>query len=62
MQDVARGAVENVVALLSGHWPDPDNVVNQDVVPRNLLAAFDPGLFGMHEVSGKLRGYSSHAN
>jgi D-3-phosphoglycerate dehydrogenase / 2-oxoglutarate reductase len=44
MEDVARGAVENVVAVLSGHWPNPDNLVNPGVLPRKPLAAYAPGL------------------
>jgi hypothetical protein len=31
MQDAARSAVENVVAVLCGHWPDPVNRVNPQV-------------------------------
>jgi D-3-phosphoglycerate dehydrogenase len=45
MEDVARGAVENVVAVLSGHWPHPANVVNRGVQPQRLLADYDPALF-----------------
>lgn len=45
-QDVARGAVENVVAVLSGYWPDPENVVNPEVVPRFPLRPYDVALFG----------------
>ena len=44
-QDVARGAIENVVAILSGHWPHPDNIVNRGLVPRVPLADYDPSLF-----------------
>ena len=33
-QDVVRGAVENVAAVLSGHWPRSENVVNSKVMPR----------------------------
>jgi len=33
-EDVARGAVENVVAVLSGRWPPLENIVNPEVVPR----------------------------
>jgi len=33
-QDVVRGAVENVAAVLSGRWPPLENVVNPEVVPR----------------------------
>ncbi|MBW7886246.1 MAG: hypothetical protein H3C34_27190 [Caldilineaceae bacterium] len=45
MQDVAKGAVENVVAALSGYWPDPVNIVNRDVQPHTRLAAYSPQLF-----------------
>jgi D-3-phosphoglycerate dehydrogenase len=34
MQDVSRGGVENVAAVLSGYWPPTANVVNSGVVPR----------------------------
>jgi D-3-phosphoglycerate dehydrogenase len=43
-QDVARGGVENVVSILSGHWPHPDHVVNRGVVPWFPLEPFDPML------------------
>jgi glyoxylate reductase len=43
-QDVARGGVENVVTILSGHWPDPENIVNPGVVPRVPLADYDESL------------------
>ena len=49
MADVARGAVENVVSVLCGHWPDPANCVNPQVQPRRPLAAHDPGLFAALE-------------
>jgi D-3-phosphoglycerate dehydrogenase len=45
MQDVARGAIENVVSVLCGHWPDPVNRVNPEVQPRRPLADYDPQLF-----------------
>jgi D-3-phosphoglycerate dehydrogenase len=45
MEDVARGSVENVVAVLAGYWPDPRNVVNRDVQPHHLLADYVPTLF-----------------
>jgi D-3-phosphoglycerate dehydrogenase len=45
-QDVARGAVENVAAILAGHWPLAENIVNAGVVPRRPLAPFDPALLG----------------
>lgn len=43
-EDVGRGGVENVVSILSGHWPHPDNIVNRGVVPRFPLADYDPML------------------
>jgi D-3-phosphoglycerate dehydrogenase len=43
--DVARGGVENVVSILSGHWPHPDHIVNQGVVPWFPLQTYDPNLF-----------------
>jgi len=41
MQDVVVGAVENVVAILAGSWPDPAHVVNPGVQPRYPLTAQD---------------------
>jgi D-3-phosphoglycerate dehydrogenase len=38
MQDVSRGGVENVVAVLSGRWPPRENIVNAGVVPRFPLS------------------------
>ena len=38
MQDVSRGAIENVAAVVSGRWPLPDRIVNRGVVPRLPLA------------------------
>lgn len=55
MQDVARGAVENVVAILSGHWPLPANRVNPMLQPRRPLAEYRPGLFTELEVSTSLQ-------
>ena len=37
-EDVARGAVENVAAVLSGRWPPRENIVNWGVAPRFPLA------------------------
>jgi len=37
-RDVSRGAIENVVVVLSGRWPPPERVVNPGVVPRVALA------------------------
>ncbi len=36
--DVARGATENIAAVLNGRWPPLENVVNPEVVPRFPLA------------------------
>jgi D-3-phosphoglycerate dehydrogenase len=44
-EDVGRGGVENVVSILSGHWPHPNNIVNRGVIPRSPLAEYDPTLF-----------------
>ncbi len=44
-QAVSRGGIENVVSILSGHWPLPENIVNQGVIPRDPLHAYDPSLF-----------------
>jgi phosphoglycerate dehydrogenase-like enzyme len=44
-QAVSRGGIENVVAVLSGLWPQPDNLVNRDVMPRVPLRPFDEQLF-----------------
>ncbi len=41
MQDVVTGAIENVVAVLTGSWPDPANIVNRGVQPRYPLTAQD---------------------
>jgi D-3-phosphoglycerate dehydrogenase len=43
-QDVARGGIENVVTILSGHWPHPDHIVNRGVVPWFTLRPYDPAL------------------
>ncbi len=43
--DVAIGGVQNVVAVLSGHWPRPENIVNPQVVPRLSLASYSDSLF-----------------
>ena len=37
-QDVRRGALENVVAVLSGRWPDARNIINGGVKPRFALS------------------------
>ncbi len=41
-QDVSRGGIENLCAVLRGHWPQPGNIVNEGVVPRVPLAPW-PG-------------------
>jgi hypothetical protein len=42
--EVAKIGVENVVTVLSSHWPQPDQVVNKGVEPRFPLKPFDPTL------------------
>ena len=37
-QDVTRGGMRNVAAVLQGRWPDRESIVNPDVVPRRPLA------------------------
>jgi phosphoglycerate dehydrogenase-like enzyme len=44
-QDVARMAVENTVAVLRGHFPDPKNMVNPGVIDTLSLADYDSFLF-----------------
>ncbi len=44
-QDVSRGGVQNVAAILAGHWPLAENIVNAGVVPRVPLKTFDPALY-----------------
>ena len=39
--DVSRGGIENMVAVLSGHWPRPGQIVNEGVVPRAALRAWE---------------------
>jgi D-3-phosphoglycerate dehydrogenase / 2-oxoglutarate reductase len=39
--EVAKVGVENVVTVLSGYWPQPDQVVNTGVAPRVPLKPFD---------------------
>jgi phosphoglycerate dehydrogenase-like enzyme len=41
-QDVSRGGIENLCAVLRGHWPRPGHIVNEGVVPRVALAPW-PG-------------------
>ena len=42
--DVLTTGVANLVTVLSGQWPHPDNIVNQDVTPWVSLADYDPAL------------------
>ena len=51
-QDVAKGGVENVVTVLSDHWPDPENIVNPDVEPRVPLADYDVSLLNSSREGG----------
>ena len=44
-QDVSRGGVQNMAAVLAGHWPLGENIVNDGVVPRSPLRPFDPSLY-----------------
>lgn len=44
MNEVSITGVENMVTVLSGHWPHPDNIVNKGVVPWMPLADYDPNL------------------
>jgi D-3-phosphoglycerate dehydrogenase len=44
MQDAKRGTIENMVLVLNGHWPPPQNIVNPGVVPRVPLADYDASL------------------
>lgn len=44
-QDCTRTAVENLVSVLSGHLPPPENIVNKGVAPRFPLQPHDPALF-----------------
>ena len=48
-QAVSRGGIENVVAILSGHWPLPENIVNRGVVPRFDLQDYAETLFETRE-------------
>ena len=49
MDDVSRGGVQNVAAVLSGYWPPPENIVNAGVVPRVPLRAYPQDLFEPRE-------------
>lgn len=44
MEEVSQTGVDNVATVLAGYWPPAHTVVNQGVVPRQPLAAHDPGL------------------
>ena len=44
-EDVARTGVCNLVSVLKGHWPAPENIVNQGVVPRYPLKPHDAELY-----------------
>lgn len=44
-RDVAVGGVQNVVSILSGHWPHPDQIVNLGVEPWFPLQPYDAALF-----------------
>ncbi len=44
-QEVATTGVENLVSILNGCWPHPDNVVNTGVRPRLPLKEHEPALF-----------------
>jgi phosphoglycerate dehydrogenase-like enzyme len=45
LEDVAKTAVENLVSVLSGRYPPPENIVNRGVVSPFSLAPYDPSLF-----------------
>lgn len=44
-QDCTRTGVQNLVSVLSGHLPSPENIVNRGVLPRFPLKPHDPALF-----------------
>ncbi len=48
-QAVSRGGIENVVAILSGYWPQPEHIVNRGVVPRAPLHDYDESFFETSE-------------
>ena len=41
LEDIAVGSIQNMVSVLNGHMPHPENVVNRDVVPRFQLDPYD---------------------
>lgn len=51
-QDCTRAGVENMVAVLSGHWPLPENIVNKGVKPWFPLKPYDPALFAESQCGG----------
>ena len=44
-QDVSRGGIQNVVSVLSNHWPKSENIVNTDIKPVLPLVDYDPAMF-----------------
>jgi len=48
--EVATIGVENVVTVLSGYWPQPDQVVNEGVEPRFPLKPFEPTLLDQVDI------------
>ena len=42
--EVTTTGVANLVTVLSGHWPNADNIVNQGVTPWAPLSDYDPAL------------------
>jgi phosphoglycerate dehydrogenase-like enzyme len=36
-REVSYGTVENLIAVLSGYWPEADRIVNPEVKPRYPL-------------------------
>jgi phosphoglycerate dehydrogenase-like enzyme len=48
--EVAKVGVENVVTVLSGYWPQPDQVVNAGVKPRFPLKPFNPKLLDQVDI------------
>ena len=44
LEDSARTGVGNMIAVLSGHLPPAENIVNKGVVPWCPLKAYEPGL------------------
>lgn len=56
----ARIAVENLVSVVHGHWPHPDNVVNKGVVPRVPLAEHDTTIFKHNPVGQATSPASDH--